>query len=77
MGCPNDYEIFGEALQPIIKKVHSGNTEHRGKIPADEPTDTRVQAELSDLGAKLEAAVKAEDYETAAKLRDQIEHLQQ
>ena len=75
LGCPNDYEVFGDALQPIIKKVHGGNTAHRGKIPSDAPTDTKVQAELADLGAKLEAAVKAEDYETAAKLRDKIEHL--
>lgn len=75
LGCPDDYEIFADALNPIIKKVQGGNSAHRGKIPADAPTDTKVQAELADLGARLEVAVKAEDYETAAKLRDQIEHL--
>ncbi len=75
LGCPNDYEIFGKALGPIIKKVHNGNTEHRGKVPSDAPTDAKIQAELAGLTAKLEAAVKAEDYETAAKLRDKIEHL--
>ena len=75
LGCPDDYEIFGDALKPIIKNVHGGNTKHRGKIPSDVPADTKVQAELTALQAKLEAAVKAEDYETAAKLRDQIEHL--
>jgi len=75
LGCPNDYEIFGEALKPIIKKVHGGNTAHRGKIPANSPDDAKALAELAELQTKLDAAVKAEDYETAATLRDQIELL--
>jgi len=76
LGCPNDYEIFGDALEPVIKKVHGGNTEHRGKIPSDAPDNTRTLAERAELQTKLDAAVKAEDYETAAKLRDQIKLLQ-
>ena len=32
-GCAKCYETFNEQLNPILKRVHSGNTAHIGKIP--------------------------------------------
>ena len=72
LGCPNDYEVFRESLLPLIKKVHSGKTKHCGKVPSKIPKTVSDQIEISGLQQQLEAAVKAEDYETAAKLRDKI-----
>jgi protein-arginine kinase activator protein McsA len=41
------------------------------------PSDTRVQTQLLDLGRKLDKAVKDENYEQAAELRDQIKTLEE
>ena len=32
-GCSHCYESFSSYLTPLLKRVHSGNTEHVGKIP--------------------------------------------
>lgn len=76
LGCPYDYEIFEKTLTPIIKKAHGGKTAHRGKVPAKTPKDTKKQIELIGLRQRLEAAVQSEDYELAAKLRDEISQLE-
>jgi len=76
LGCPADYEVFDKALRPIIGKSQAGNTTHRGKVPSKVPDDTKQQIDLLSLRKRLDVAVKAEDYETAAKLRDEINRLQ-
>ena len=76
MGCPNDYEVFEKSLSAIIEKYHGPDATHCGKVPSKTPGDTKKQVEVISLKQKLDTAVKAEDYETAAKLRDQIEQLQ-
>ena len=72
LGCPHDYEIFEKSLLPLIAKAHNGRTTHCGKVPSGAPKDAKKQAELLNLRQRLEAAVQAEDYELAAKLRDKI-----
>jgi protein arginine kinase activator len=75
LGCPADYEFFRETLEPLIEKSQAGHTRHCGKIPSKTPVDTRHQIEMSRLHKDLEAAVAAENYELAARLRDQIKNL--
>ena len=67
LGCPDDYDAFRPALEPLLDRIHRG-TRHRGKAPR---TAAR-RAELSDLRGQLAAAVAAENYEDAAALRDRI-----
>lgn len=76
LGCPYDYEVFEKALTPLIEKAHDGKKMHRGKIPSKIPEDTKKQIELLNLRQQLDSAVKNEDYETAAKLRDKINQIQ-
>jgi protein arginine kinase activator len=61
---------------PLIAKAHDGRTTHCGKVPSRAPKDARRQAELLNLRQQLEAAIKAEDYESAARLRDRINELE-
>ena len=75
LGCPNDYEVFGEHINPLISKTQGGNLNHCGKVPSKAPADAQNQIELINLQRQLETAVKDEDYETAAKLRDRIQQL--
>ena len=72
LGCPRDYEVFEHALAPLIARVHNGATTHCGKIPAGAPDEMKKQMKLASLRQQLEAAVRNEDYERAAQLRDEI-----
>lgn len=72
LGCPQDYQVFEETLLPLIKKAHNGQTHHCDKTPSKMPQETKHQVELDELRQRLEVAVKSENYELAAKLRDKI-----
>ena len=76
LGCPYDYEVFEKSLLPLIEKAHDGKTVHRGKVPSKMPKDTKKQMKLTALRQQLDAAVQSEDYELAAKLRDEINQLE-
>lgn len=76
LGCPNDYEVFQDALRPIIKKTHDNKTTHRGKVPSKIDTDVKSQRELLTLRKQLDDAIHNENYELAAELRDKIGQLQ-
>jgi protein arginine kinase activator len=71
-GCPYDYEVFEKSLLPLLEKAHDGKTTHCGKAPSKTSDDAKKQIELITLRQQLEAAVKNEDYELAAELRDKI-----
>jgi protein arginine kinase activator len=77
LGCPNDYNVFEKSLAPLIAKAHNGSTAHRGKVPSKAPEETKNQMELITLRQQLKMAVEKEDYEKAAKLRDQINVLEE
>jgi len=69
LGCPADYDVFREGLDPLIEKLH-GTAQHMGKVPERAGRDLQFQAELVHLRQQLRAAVEAENYEEAARLRD-------
>jgi len=74
LGCPHDYEVFREALRPLLKRAHDGALEHVGRIPAHSDRAARQVQQLR-LREELRRAVEAEDYETAARLRDELNQL--
>ncbi len=76
LGCPHDYEVFEKSLLPLIAKAHDGKTYHAGKIPSKTSRSSKKQMDLLKMRQQLEAAVKAEDYEQAAQLRDKINQLE-
>lgn len=76
LGCPHDYDVFEKNLMPLIERSHDGRTNHEGKIPASVDSEQKNQMKLTALQRKLDQAVKNEDYETAANLRDQIKSLE-
>jgi protein arginine kinase activator len=51
--------------------MHKG-TQHKGKIPHRAARAQEFQTKLKDLHSELQTAVKSENYEQAAALRDQI-----
>ena len=76
LGCPCDYEIFEKSLLPLIAKAHNNKTTHCGKIPSKTPADTKKQIEMLNLQQQLDDAIGTENYELAAKLRDQLNLLE-
>ena len=75
LGCPRDYEIFKAHLTPLLQRIHNA-TMHVGRIPGlDEATLSQMN-HLTDLRQRLEAAIREEDYEDAAKLRDEITQIE-
>ena len=72
LGCPQCYEVFREALEPLLEKIH-GKDKHVGKTPNGPPAaDRSKEKHLVALRRQLQAAVKDENYELAAKLRDEL-----
>jgi len=76
LGCPYDYELFEKSLLPLIERAHNGKTNHSGKVPSKTPQDMKKQIEHLNLHQQLETAVRNEDYERAAKLRDKIKQFE-
>jgi protein arginine kinase activator len=75
LGCPYDYEVFRDELMPLLENIH-GETRHSGKVPKRAPRNTQQQTTLIQLRNELKRAVAAEDYETAARLRDKIKGIE-
>ncbi len=70
-GCPECYATFSEELSPTISRIH-GTTSHVGGAPAAYKKDREKKEKIKALEAELKSAVKDEEYEKAAKLRDEL-----
>ena len=74
LGCPECYQVFAEGLEGLLKTMHKG-TRHTGKSP-EALRQSRDNAErLKALQKKLAKAVASEDFEQAAKVRDELKQL--
>ena len=82
VGCAHCYELFKDQLLPSIRRIH-GNTTHCGKnsktsasaVKAKSEEETK-EAKIKKLKAKLDEAVKEQNFEKAAELRDKIKELE-
>jgi len=71
LGCPACYETFKRQLSPLLRKIHGCET-HLGKMPSRKEAVHEKTIVISDLKTALEKAVHEEEFEEAARLRDQI-----
>jgi len=71
LGCSDCYDIFGEMLDGVLKGMHKG-IRHRGKVPASAVKTEGPKDLLERLSVEMQAAIAREDFEQAARLRDQI-----
>jgi protein arginine kinase activator len=75
MGCPNCYREFKNILLPIIKAIHK-NIEHRGKIPENTTRQIKLEKSIRDLRNRLKREIFVENFEEAARIRDEIRQLE-
>lgn len=76
MGCPECYSAFRDGLDSLLKAMHKG-TRHVGKTPRTIVTESHLRGSLSQLREELAHAVRDERYEDAARLKNEIERLQE
>ncbi|WP_010245581.1 UvrB/UvrC motif-containing protein [Acetivibrio cellulolyticus] len=75
LGCENCYQVYGDKLMPILKRLH-GNLQYHGKVPKKVYETVKVSKEIDSLKEQLDKAVKSEEYEKAAEIRDKIRALE-
>lgn len=75
-GCPQCFSTFSGLVTPMLDSMHKG-TRHVGKVPHKAIERRSLHERMVELEAGLVAAIKAERYEDAARLRDELQHLRQ
>jgi protein arginine kinase activator len=75
LGCPHDYIAFAKELKPLLENIHN-ETQHTGKFPKRAPHASQLQYKLIKLRSELRSAIDEEEYETAARIRDEIQSLE-
>ncbi len=76
LGCSSCYENFSTALDKPLRQIHGAAT-HTGKIPRRGGAKISTEAKIKHLESKLSTAVANQEFEKAAKLRDEIKELKE
>jgi len=71
VGCANCYVIYGKEIESMLEALHRSLV-HRGKSFVFDDERTRISLELQSKRLLLRSMLKAEKYEEAACLRDEI-----
>ena len=77
LGCPRCYETFHDEIIPLLRKIH-GSAHHTGKAPqklGEGFAQTRVR-DIKKLRRELREAISQEEYERAARIRDDIKNME-
>ena len=75
VGCSECYEIFRNELMPSLNRLH-GKAVHIGNVPENQNAAQTIEDKIESLKIKLSDAIKLEEFEKAAELRDMIRALE-
>jgi protein arginine kinase activator len=75
-GCAYCYETFQGQLSPVLKRLHSGNWTHSGKIPKRIGGGIQLRKQIESLKIELRDLISLEEFEKAAHVRDEIRSLE-
>ncbi len=81
VGCAHCYEVFADRLYPSIRRMH-GNTTHCGKNSGRQeakeakPAEMTKEEKIADMKRQLDEAVREQNFERAAELRDSIKEME-
>jgi protein arginine kinase activator len=70
LGCSDCYNVFYSEIEDIVLKVH-GASKHTGKFPGE-----KRRVDILKLRRDLDTAIKNEEYERAAAIRDMIKNIE-
>ena len=74
LGCPECYKAFHDELQPVLAHIH-GRVQHAGRRPLEGEEEQKTRSLQEELSREMEEAVRAEDFERAAQIRDRLRAL--
>jgi len=75
LGCVQCYDTFSRELAEVFKNIQ-GSDRHEGKTPQKAGAELLAKRQMDRLRLALARAVEKEEYEEAAKFRDQIRELE-
>ncbi|WP_214483883.1 UvrB/UvrC motif-containing protein [Bacillus sp. SM2101] len=75
-GCSECYKTFKNHLTPILKRFHSGNTIHSGKIPTRIGGNIHLRKQIEQYKQTLQEYIVSEEFEKAAEVRDKVRALE-
>lgn len=76
LGCPACYNAFHDHVEKLLLE-RNGSLMHTGRRPCHADEARRRMAAYDELVTSMEWAAANEDYETAARLRDQIRAMEE
>jgi protein arginine kinase activator len=76
LGCAQCYKVFESSILPVLKGIHI-NDKHTGKrqgerLALDLEKEPAAESRKEELKRELRAAISTENFEEAARLRDEI-----
>jgi protein arginine kinase activator len=74
-GCPICYDTFSEHLPKLFNRIQAG-PQHIGKMPGARNNVYVIKKQIEDIRKRMKAAVDEEQFEEAAKLRDEAKELE-
>jgi protein arginine kinase activator len=76
LGCSECYSQFNDRLDPLLRRIH-GSSRHLGKVPLRRGGSIRLRKQVDSLRTKMQQLISTEEFEEAAKVRDEIRYLEQ
>lgn len=75
VGCGECYETFRNELMPSLNRLH-GKVKHVGSLPEAVVKVQTNEEKIEKLRESLKSAIEKEEFEQAAKIRDEIKKLE-
>ncbi|MCD6382158.1 MAG: UvrB/UvrC motif-containing protein [Candidatus Hydrothermae bacterium] len=75
-GCPDCYFTFGDKVKEILEEIH-GSTLYRGRRYSTDRKVSELLKREKELEEALERAVREENFEEAARIRDELQKLRE
>lgn len=79
VGCAECYRTFYDKLLPSIQRIH-GKIKHSGKTSQGAPAEVKIETKeekIEKLKIQMNEAVSKQEFEQAAKIRDEIKALEE
>jgi protein arginine kinase activator len=76
LGCAECYGAFRLALLPLFRRIH-GSDRHLGKTPGESGEARLKTRAIRTLKERLDRCIRMEEFEEAARLRDEIRRLEE
>lgn len=74
LGCKDCYSTFNEKLKVLLRRIH-GSNKHIGTRPSNHRIVVK-EMNINELKNELKIAIKREEFEKAAELRDRIKDIE-